>query len=256
MEKTPRVNSSAAAALTTPPGADPAGGVALGEATVSAPARPPETGAAVRPETATLATGSAAPRKLTLVLGGARSGKSHYAEQLATEHGTMTGGPVTYVATARQDETQVDEELQLRIALHRARRPPDWRLVEEPIGLADALYAHAQHEGCILVDCVTLWLNNLIFLDNRSYPDHGVITPPPAFTEETDALLAALPTLPGHVILVSNEIGLGVVPMGAITRFYVDELGRLNQKLAAAADNVRLLVAGIPMTVKGSDPAC
>lgn len=195
------------------------------------------------------------PRQLTLVLGGARSGKSHYAEQLATDHATATGGPVTYIATARQEEDDADEELQLRIALHRARRPPDWKLVEEPLHLADALYAHATREGCILVDCVTLWMNNLVFLDKRAYPEHGVITPPPAFTEEIDALLSALPTLPGHVILVSNEIGFGVVPMGAITRFYVDELGRLNQKLAAAADRVRLLVAGIPVAVKGTDPA-
>lgn len=197
----------------------------------------------------------AAPRELTLVLGGARSGKSHFAEQLATDHATATGGPVTYIATARHDADPPDEEMELRIALHRARRPADWGLVEEPVRLADALYAHARHGGCILVDCVTLWLNNLVFDENRTYPEYGVITPPPAFTEEIDALLAALPTLPGHVILVSNEIGFGVVPQGAITRFYVDELGRLNQKLAAAADRVRLLVAGIPVVVKGADPA-
>ncbi|MWL88249.1 bifunctional adenosylcobinamide kinase/adenosylcobinamide-phosphate guanylyltransferase [Cupriavidus sp. SW-Y-13] len=192
-------------------------------------------------------------RELTLVLGGARSGKSHFAEQLATDHAALMRGPVTYIATARHDAEPADEEMELRIALHRARRPADWTLVEEPMHLADALYAHARHDGCILVDCVTLWLNNLIFGDNREYPDHGVITPPPAFTEEIDALMTALPMLPGHVILVSNEIGFGVVPMGAITRFYVDELGRLNQKLAAAADRVRLLVAGIPVAVK--DPA-
>lgn len=189
------------------------------------------------------------------MLGGARSGKSHFAEQLATDHATATGGPVTYIATARHDADPPDEEMELRIALHRARRPADWGLVEEPVRLADALYAHARHGGCILVDCVTLWLNNLVFDENRTYPEYGVITPPPAFTEEIDALLAALPTLPGHVILVSNEIGFGVVPQGAITRFYVDELGRLNQKLAAAADRVRLLVAGIPVVVKGADPA-
>lgn len=200
------------------------------------------------------AEGSGHVRQLTLVLGGARSGKSHYAEQLATDHAAVTGGPVTYIATARHDP-EGDEEMEVRIALHRARRPADWALVEEPLHLADALYAHARHDGCILVDCMTLWLNNLIFLDGRAYPDHGVITPPPAFTEEIDALLTALPMLPGHVILVTNEIGFGVVPMGAITRFYVDELGRLNQKLAAAADRVRLLVAGIPVAVKGAEPA-
>ncbi|WP_020204328.1 bifunctional adenosylcobinamide kinase/adenosylcobinamide-phosphate guanylyltransferase [Cupriavidus sp. WS] len=216
--------------------------------------RAPRAAAAPHAAAATAAAGPA--RQLTLVLGGARSGKSHFAEQLATDHAAACGGPVTYIATARHDDDSADEEMQLRIALHRARRPVDWGLVEAPLHLADALYANATRDGCILVDCVTLWLNNLLFLDARSYPEHGLVTPPPAFTEEIDALLAALPTLPGHVILVSNEIGFGVVPMGAITRFYVDELGRLNQKLAAAADRVRLVVAGIPVSVKGADPAC
>ncbi|WP_104657133.1 bifunctional adenosylcobinamide kinase/adenosylcobinamide-phosphate guanylyltransferase [Ralstonia insidiosa] len=182
-------------------------------------------------------------RRLTLVLGGARSGKSHHAEQLALQ----CAGPVTYVATAGEG----DEEMQLRVALHRARRPEHWGLVEEPVRLAEALYTHAQHGGCVLVDCLTLWLNNLLFSEHHAYPDTGLITPPEAWTTEIDALLTALPLLPGEVILVSNEIGLGVVPMGAVTRFYVDELGRLNQRLAALADNVHLLVAGIPMVVKG-----
>lgn len=182
-------------------------------------------------------------RRLTLVLGGARSGKSHHAEQLALQ----CVGPVTYVATAGED----DEEMQVRVALHRARRPANWALVEEPMHLAEALYTHAQHGGCVLVDCMTLWLNNLLFSEHHEYPETGLVTPPEAWTAEIDALLTALPLLPGEVILVSNEIGLGVVPMGAVTRFYVDELGRLNQRLAALADNVHLLVAGIPMVVKG-----
>ena len=182
-------------------------------------------------------------RRLTLVLGGARSGKSHHAEQLALQ----CAGPVTYVATAGEG----DEEMQLRVALHRARRPADWGLVEEPMHLAEALYAHAQHGGCVLVDCMTLWLNNLLFSEHHEYPETGLVTPPEAWSSEIDALLTALPLLPGEVILVSNEIGLGVVPMGAVTRFYVDELGRLNQRLAALADHVHLLVAGIPMVVKG-----
>lgn len=182
-------------------------------------------------------------RRLTLVLGGARSGKSHHAEQLALQ----CAGPVTYVATAGEG----DEEMQLRVALHRARRPTHWGLVEEPVHLAEALYTHALHGGCVLVDCMTLWLNNLLFSEHHQYPETGLVTPPEAWTAEIDALLTALPLLPGEVILVSNEIGLGVVPMGAVTRFYVDELGRLNQRLAALADNVHLLVAGIPMVVKG-----
>lgn len=141
--------------------------------------------------------------------------------------------------------------MQLRIALHRARRPEQWSVVEEPVRLAETLYAHARHGGCVLVDCLTLWLNNLLFAGGHAYPETGPITPPEAWSAEIEALLTALPLLPGEVILVSNEIGLGVVPMGAVTRFYVDELGRLNQRLAAQADRVHLLVAGIPMPVKG-----
>jgi adenosylcobinamide kinase/adenosylcobinamide-phosphate guanylyltransferase len=184
---------------------------------------------------------------LTLVLGGARSGKSHFAEQLAADHVAETGGPITYIATAQEG----DEEMQLRIALHRARRPDAWKLVEEPLRLADALYANARQNGCVLVDCVTLWMNNLLFSEHRDYPERSLVTPPAIWTEEIEALHAALPTVPGRVVLVSNEIGLGVVPMGAVTRFYVDELGRMNQRLAAQADCVRLMVAGIPVAVKG-----
>lgn len=184
------------------------------------------------------------PSQLTLVLGGARSGKSHYAEQLAAEH---ADGPVTYIATAQAG----DEEMALRIALHRARRPESWKLVEEPVMLGDALYGHATQQGCVLVDCVTLWLNNLLFGEHHTYPETGLITPPAIFTEQIEALISALQTAPGKIILVSNEIGLGIVPMGAMTRFYVDELGRLNQRLAAQADTVRLMVAGMPVVVKG-----
>ena len=184
------------------------------------------------------------PSQLTLVLGGARSGKSHYAEQLAAEH---ADGPVTYIATAQAG----DEEMAVRIALHRARRPESWKLVEEPVMLGDALYGHATQQGCVLVDCVTLWLNNLLFGEHHTYPETGLITPPGIFSEQIEALMSALQTAPGKIILVSNEIGLGIVPMGAMTRFYVDELGRLNQRLAAQADTVRLMVAGVPVPVKG-----
>lgn len=183
-------------------------------------------------------------RRLTLVLGGARSGKSHHAEQLALQ----CVGPVTYVATAGED----DEEMQLRVALHRARRPANWALVEEPMHLAEALYTHAQHGGCVLVDCMTLWLNNLLFSEHHEYPETGLVTPPEAWTAEIDALLTALPLLPGEVILVSNEIGLGVVPMGREVRAYVDALGRINQRLAAVCARVTLVAAGLPLALKGS----
>lgn len=184
------------------------------------------------------------PNQLILVLGGARSGKSHYAEQLATDH---TDGPVTYVATARP----VDEEMELRIALHRARRPASWGLIEEPIMLGDAIYGHATQRGCMVVDCITVWLNNLLYDEHHIYPETSLITPPAMFSEQIEALMSAIQTAPGKIILVSNEIGLGVVPLGAMTRFYMDELGRLNQRLAAHADTVRLMVAGLPVAVKG-----
>lgn len=176
---------------------------------------------------------------ITFVLGGARSGKSACAERLAD----ASALPVTYVATA----CGADDEFAARIAHHRARRPAHWGLVEAGDDLAQAL-RDADGEGrCVLIDCLTLWLANLLC------PAGGeaAALPLKACAERLDAFEAALADARGKVIVVSNEIGLGVVPLGALTRHYVDELGRLNQRVAAVARDVTLMVAGLPIFVKG-----
>ncbi len=168
-----------------------------------------------------------------LILGGARSGKSRLAERLAQE----SGWPVTYIATSEPR----DGEMSDRIRQHRERRPAHWGLVEEPIRLAEVLQANAASEQCLLVDCLTLWLTNLLMLDD-----------PQRLAAERDALLACLDNLPGRLLLVSNETGLGVVPMGELTRRYVDEAGWLHQALAERCQRVIFTVAGLPMILKGA----
>ncbi len=169
---------------------------------------------------------------ITLILGGARSGKSRLAERMAQDSGLA----VTYFATAEAH----DEEMRERIAQHRARRPAHWQSREEPLALATALRECAAPERCLLVDCLTLWLTNLLL-----HADAGL------FARERAALLAALPELPGEIILVSNETGLGVVPLGELTRRYCDEAGALHQEIAALCGRVLFTVAGFPITLKG-----
>jgi adenosylcobinamide kinase/adenosylcobinamide-phosphate guanylyltransferase len=171
-----------------------------------------------------------------LVLGGARSGKSAHAEKLAV----CTGLPVTYIATA-----QVwDEEMAARVRHHQERRPVHWNMVEEPFHLAAALQEHARSGHCVVVDCLTLWLAQWICPDCKP-PQGG------SWEAERAALLALLPTLPGKVILVSNEVGMGIVPLGEINRRFQDEQGRLNQALAAVCENVAFVAAGLPLQLKG-----
>ncbi len=184
---------------------------------------------------------------ITLVLGGARSGKSAYAEQMAAQCAQQMMQPVVYLATA----TAGDAEMAARIAHHRARRPAAWRTVEAPLDLAGALQRHAAANTCVLVDCLTLWLSNLLFDGGTHYPDNGPVDPGPQFAQRRDALLEVLLHLPGNIILVSNEIGFGVTPMGAVSRFFIDEAGRLHQRIATVAQQVRLIVAGCPVAVKG-----
>ena len=167
-----------------------------------------------------------------LILGGARSGKSRLAEQRAADSGLR----VTCVATSQA----LDSEMAARIEHHRARRPAHWGLVEEPLALARVLREQAAPERCLLVDCLTLWLTNLLMLDDAA-----------RLAAERQALLETLPELPGRVILVSNETGLGVVPLGELSRRYVDEAGWLHQALAAACQRVTFTVAGLPMVLKG-----
>jgi adenosylcobinamide kinase / adenosylcobinamide-phosphate guanylyltransferase len=178
---------------------------------------------------------------LTFILGGARSGKSAYAERLAADSGL----PVTYIATARVDAAR-DAEFAERVRHHRERRPAHWRLVEAPLDLAQALRNADDAGHCVLIDCLTLWLNNLLFTD-EPVNDALPALPASAFT----AFDAALAETRGKVIIVSNEIGLGVVPLGALTRLYVDELGRLNQRVAAASTRAVFMAAGLPLALKG-----
>lgn len=170
---------------------------------------------------------------LELILGGARSGKSRFAERLAAE----SGPAVTYIATSQA----LDGEMTERIAHHRERRPAHWTLVEEPLQLARVLREQAAANRCLLVDCLTLWLTNLLMLDDAA-----------RLAEERDALLECLDGLPGRILLVSNETGLGVVPLGELTRRYVDEAGWLHQAVAQRAQRVTFMVAGLPMTLKGA----
>jgi len=181
----------------------------------------------------------------TLVFGGARSGKSAFAERLARE----SGQEVVYIATSRAG----DGEMAARIALHREQRLPEWRTVEEELALAQTLRAECLPGRLVLVDCLTLWLSNLMFCDGREYPEVGALTLPDRFHEERAALLDLLDAgVPGDVVFVSNEVGMGIVPWGAISRSFADEAGRLNQAVAARVDRAVLVAAGLPLVLKGS----
>jgi adenosylcobinamide kinase / adenosylcobinamide-phosphate guanylyltransferase len=173
---------------------------------------------------------------LTLVLGGTRSGKSRYAESLVA----ATAPPWTYVATGQG----LDAEMAARIAHHQARRGTGWHTVEAPHDLAAAI--DAAPAGAILVDCMTLWLTNRMLA--RADVEPGV---EPDIEAETDGVEAALARRGGVAVLVSNEVGSGIVPDNALARRFADLQGRLNQRLAARADRVVLVVAGLPLIVKG-----
>ena len=183
---------------------------------------------------------------ITLITGGARSGKSGYAETLAAQSGLQ----VVYLATAQAGDAEMEE----RIRRHRAHRPAGWITVEEPIALGAALRTHARAERCIVIDCLTLWLTNLILAEHSASGvggDVAPIEPGQLFAAERAHLLDALRTLPGQMIAISNEVGMGVVPLGALNRFFVDETGRLNQAIAAFAEKVVWMVAGCPVVAKG-----
>ncbi len=170
---------------------------------------------------------------LTLVLGGARSGKSHFAEALVESSGL----DAVYVATAQAG----DEEMAARIAHHQARRGAVWRTVEAPLQLAAALAREAAPGRAVLVDCLTLWLAN-IMADGCDVE------------AEAERLVAALGELAGPVVLVSNEVGQGIVPDNALARAFRDHAGRLHQDIAAAADTVYFVTAGLAQTLKSPNP--
>jgi adenosylcobinamide kinase/adenosylcobinamide-phosphate guanylyltransferase len=174
----------------------------------------------------------------TLVLGGVRSGKSRYADALAAARGR----PVTVIATAAAE----DEEMAARIEAHRRNRDVRWRVIEEPVCLASTLRAAVSLEGPVIVDCLTLWLSNLLCGDDAG-----------AVQREIDALLETLSVVDGECILVSNEVGFGIIPLSALARRFGDEAGVLHQRIAALCDRVVLMVAGLPLTIKeaGEQPA-
>ena len=170
---------------------------------------------------------------VTLVLGGARSGKSAFAERLVR----ADRGRCVYVATAER----IDDEMTARIEAHRARRGEDWRTVEAPVALAEVVRRESTPHVCLLVDCLTVWLGNLM------HHGHDI-------AGARDALLRALADASGPVVLVANEVGHGIVPDNAMARAFRDHAGRVNQAVAALAERVYLVVAGIPVTVKGGPP--
>ena len=172
---------------------------------------------------------------IELVLGGARSGKSRYAEQQAI----ASELPVLYLATAEAG----DSEMQARIEHHRLRRPAAWQTLEQPIYLAESIRRHAVPGCCLLIDCLTLWLSNALF-DKQGQLQESL------FETERAALLEALAQCQGRVIMVSNEVGLGVVAADAMTRRFVDEAGFLHQALAQICDRVVLVTAGLPQRLK------
>lgn len=164
---------------------------------------------------------------ITLVLGGARSGKSAYAEALIGDQ------PAVYLATAQA----FDAEMAERLRLHRARRGPNWTTVEEPLELAAALCAHDTAGRPVLVDCLTLWLSNILLAERD-------------VAAACADLAETLPRLAAPVVLVANEVGLGIVPDNALARAFRDHAGRLNQQIAAVAHRVVFVAAGLPLTLK------
>jgi adenosylcobinamide kinase / adenosylcobinamide-phosphate guanylyltransferase len=169
-----------------------------------------------------------------LVIGGQRSGKSRFAEELVLKSGRR---PI-YIATA----TAGDDEMAARIAGHRTRRGAAWTTIEAPLGLASALAEAAKADAAVLVDCLTLWLANLIAAER-------------SIDRETESLVVALADAGGPVVVVSNEVGTGVIPDNALARRFADALGTLNQRVAVAVDRVVLVAAGQPLVLKpSSDP--
>ncbi len=166
-----------------------------------------------------------------LILGGVKSGKS----RLGMETALQSGLPVVYFATA----TARDEEMRRRIARHQCERPLEWELVEEPVYLAEALKSHATPRHCLLVDCLTLWLSNLLHQSDKSQIDAKI-----------EHLVEVIPELPGQLIMISNETNQGIIPANVLGRQFCDAAGLLHQRLAILCDRVTLVVAGLPMVLK------
>lgn len=168
----------------------------------------------------------------SLILGGVKSGKSRFAEQLAVQ----LAQPVTYIATAQA----WDNEMRVRIQAHQRQRPSEWQTVEAPLHLAQALQASDAPQTTLLVDCLTLWVTQLLCHED-----------PDLLTHELTAFQSLLPNLRADVILVSNETNMGIIPMDALSRRFCDIAGKLHQQLAPYCDTLVLTVAGLPLYVKG-----
>ena len=177
------------------------------------------------------------PAVVTLVLGGVRSGKSRYAQQIAER-----AERVTFVATA---ERRDDAEMHAKIERHRADRPEHWTTIEEPLQLAQAIHKAGQNSEVILIDCLTLFASNLLEACGNN---------PAQLQSHIDPLCAALRTPPCSIVLVSNEVGSGVVPAYELGRQFRDLVGEINQRVAAVSDTVLFMAAGLPLLLKGSLP--
>lgn len=176
---------------------------------------------------------------ITLILGGARSGKSALATRLAAE----SGKEICYLATACAH----DQEMAARIARHQQERPAQWQTIETPRALAQTILTEASQDRLLLVDCLTLWLCNLLHDDSAS---PATISDEQLLQARLE-LITALQQAQGELILVANEVGLGIIPLGELSRQFVDEAGRLNQAIAAIAHRVLFVAAGLPLTLKG-----
>ena len=184
--------------------------------------------------------------RIILVTGGARSGKSSYAEQLVS----LMGERIIYLATARA----LDQEMEDRIAKHRQQRPSTWQTIETPTSLAAVIQAEGNGCDALLLDCLTVFLTNriLTYTVDWDHPDMGRLNAIEAdLMDEVQAIVEAASRMQAQLVVVTNEVGFGIVPMSPLARFFRDCAGRANQRLAAAAAEVFLVVAGIPMRIKG-----
>lgn len=173
-------------------------------------------------------------KKLVLILGGVRSGKSSYAQQLASG----LGNRILFLATAEAG----DEEMKRRIARHKSSRPESWRTVEEPLDIAGALRKNTAHADAVIIDCITVWLSNMLMHDEKLSEE--------SMLAGIDGLINAYEKDYATYIVVSGEVGMGIVPEHPLGRVFRDYLGLANQRLAGIADRVVLMVAGIPMDLK------
>lgn len=172
-----------------------------------------------------------------LVFGGARSGKSRLAEHLTGLHGNT----IAYIATA--DNQFHDAEMKARVAHHRQQRPASWHTLEEPVHLGEVLRQHASDHDAIMVDCLTLWLTNCLMAEEKTAG---------FWEQQKNDFLLALEEISTPIILVSNEVGMGIVPLGELSRRFVDEAGFLNQASARVCERVIFTAAGCPLVLKGS----